>query len=289
MKQKFIIAPFDLSKAKQITNGEIEGKIVTRDGRNVRIVCWDRNNETYPIVVLVPDEDGIEDSLFFTENGTYYEEGETNDDLLLQLPEYLTFKDGDVIAYGNIDNALNIAIFKEQMATTSHNGYASLGYHSNTITYYYNGCTLNNARLATEAEKQRLIEALQESTDPRAIDCLKKLGVEVNPKFEFTTGQPVVGMKQHMIAKVESAKEYTAVIVEKSKERHKEDIDAVMKLFREGYVTLAFEAGWDAAVNYLAKLPFDKILKYFNEALKDVTMEEVIEENKDVLERLKDR
>ena len=51
----------------------------------------------------------------------------------------------------------------------------------------------------------------------------------------------------------------------------------------------AFEEGWDAAVNYLAKLPFDKILKYFNEALKDVTMEEVIEENKDVLKRLKNK
>lgn len=186
MKQKFIIVPFDLSKAKQITNGELEGKIVTRDGRNVRIICWDRNNETYPIVVLVPDEeDGIEDSLFFTENGTYYEEGETKDDLFLQIPEYLTFKNGDVIAYGNIDNALNTAIFKEQMATTSHNGYASLGYHSNTITYYYNGYTLNNARFATEAEKQRLIEALQESNDPRAKDCLKKLGVEVKPKCEL--------------------------------------------------------------------------------------------------------
>lgn len=52
-------------------------------------------------------------------------------------------------------------------------------------------------------------------------------------------------------------------------------------------VESAFKAGWDAAVNYLAKLPFDKIPQYFNEALKDVTMEEVIEENKDVLERLK--
>ena len=54
-------------------------------------------------------------------------------------------------------------------------------------------------------------------------------------------------------------------------------------------VEIAFKAGWDAAVNYLAKLPFDKMLKYFNEVLNDVTMEEVIEENKDVLKRLKDK
>lgn len=67
MESKLITVPFDLAKAKAIQNGELEGKIVTRDGRNARIICWDRNNETYPIVVLVPDEeDRIEDSLFFT-------------------------------------------------------------------------------------------------------------------------------------------------------------------------------------------------------------------------------
>ena len=90
-----------------------------------------------------------------------------------------------MIAYGNIDNALNIAIFKEQMATTSHNGYVSLGYYGKIVTYDYNGFTLNNARFATEPEKQKLIEALQESTDPRAKDCLKKLGIEVKPKCEL--------------------------------------------------------------------------------------------------------
>lgn len=54
-------------------------------------------------------------------------------------------------------------------------------------------------------------------------------------------------------------------------------------------VEIAFKAGWDSAVYYLAKLPFDKMLEYFNEVLNDVSMEEVIEENKDVLKRLKDK
>ena len=35
---------FDISLAKKIQNKEIEGKIVTRDGRNVRILCFDRNS-----------------------------------------------------------------------------------------------------------------------------------------------------------------------------------------------------------------------------------------------------
>ena len=53
---------------------------------------------------------------------------------------------------------------------------------------------IENFTLATEAEKQRLIEALQSSEDKRAEECLKKLGIEVKPKCEFTAGQPVIGM-----------------------------------------------------------------------------------------------
>ena len=65
---------------------------------------------------------------------------------------------------------------------------------------------------------------------------------------------------------------------------HNCDEDCPADEFDEGFIK-----GWDAAVYYLAKLPFDKMLEYFNEALEDVSMEEVIEENKDVLKRLKDR
>lgn len=186
MEQKFITVPFDLSKAKQITNGELEGKIVTRDGRNARIICWDRNNETYPIVVLVPDEeDRIEDSLLFTENGTYYEEGETNDDLFLQIPEYLTFKDGDIITddeYGRI--TMIQSDIREDDFFHAHY-YADL--FNGELKFYKENHTriLDNARLATESEKQRLIGALQVSTDQRAKDCLKKLGVEVKNKYNL--------------------------------------------------------------------------------------------------------
>lgn len=182
MKYKLITVPFDVEKAKQITNNEIEGKIVTRDGRNARIICWDRNNETYPIVVLVPDEeDGIEDSLFFTENGTYYEEGETKDDLFLQIPEYLTFKDGDVLKGDKLIFILNAnGDYKTSI-------YAGIFLPSGNITYGGAASmdSIEQFTLAIESEKQKLIKALQESNNPRAKDCLKKLGVEVKPKCEL--------------------------------------------------------------------------------------------------------
>lgn len=293
MEQKFITVPFDVEKAKAIQNGELEGNIVdTYYHCKARIVDFNFITVKGKFIIIVSERNGDDEVYAIcNEKGIIYleKEGKFENEpcFLIEIPEYLTFKDGDVIT----DDDGCVLLFSGDVNQFDLCGcYCSLSANTKSLdlNFDYKG-VFPETRLATDSEKQQLIGALQVSTDPRAIDCLKKLGVEVKPKREFTAGQPVVGMKQHMIAKVESAKEYTAVIVEKAKERHEEDIDAVMKLFREGYVWLAFEAGWDAAVNYLAKLPFDKMLKYFNEALEDVTMEEVIEENKDVLKRLKDK
>lgn len=50
-------------------------KIVTRRGKEVRIICTDRNitydNVSYPIVALVkcPEEDNIEQAIYYTKEG----------------------------------------------------------------------------------------------------------------------------------------------------------------------------------------------------------------------------
>lgn len=41
------LIPFDVTKAKK------GAKVVTRDRQNVRILCFDRNSDSYPIVALV--------------------------------------------------------------------------------------------------------------------------------------------------------------------------------------------------------------------------------------------
>ena len=45
-------------------------KIVTRDGRNVRIICTDRNHSTHPIIALVQN-DKIENTYSYRKNGSY--------------------------------------------------------------------------------------------------------------------------------------------------------------------------------------------------------------------------
>ena len=58
-----------------------ERRIITRNGRNVRIICINRKNEKYPIVALVavpPDNTGnCEETYHYTTDGEWVK-GETN-------------------------------------------------------------------------------------------------------------------------------------------------------------------------------------------------------------------
>lgn len=45
--KEYELIPFDIEKAKQ------GAKVMTRDGHDVRILCFDRNSDEYPIVVLI--------------------------------------------------------------------------------------------------------------------------------------------------------------------------------------------------------------------------------------------
>lgn len=59
--------PFDIEKAKQ------GAKVITRDGDDVRILCFDRKSETDPIIALVMGPDDVEEEIVtYTKDGTYY-------------------------------------------------------------------------------------------------------------------------------------------------------------------------------------------------------------------------
>lgn len=64
---------FDISLAKKIQNKEIEGKIVTRDGRNVRILCFDRNS--IDCIVVLIDNKSWEMIESYTSDGALYDLG----------------------------------------------------------------------------------------------------------------------------------------------------------------------------------------------------------------------
>lgn len=105
MKTKII--PFNLKIAKKIQIGEKQGKIKTRNGYNVRIICWDRKKVVYPIIGLVEDIDGYECVKSYTESGNfeYYSLHKDPRDLVLEVPDNeQQFKPFDKVLVRNSSN-----------------------------------------------------------------------------------------------------------------------------------------------------------------------------------------
>ena len=62
-------------------------KVVTRDGRNVRIICTDMKSTTYPVVALIENGSGYEQLNTFSKNGEYAANESNANDLLFFAPE----------------------------------------------------------------------------------------------------------------------------------------------------------------------------------------------------------
>lgn len=200
METKLVRVPFDLELAKKITNKEIEGRIVTRDGRSARIICWDKiDNKNYHIVALVKDNKGLEHSYFYTDNGKYTTITDiSNSDLMLEIPEYLTFKDGDIATLGwkSDDGEFCewITILKsvevEEINILTED-YVTVCLKCDEENYFpidfdFTSDGAKWIRKPTEPEKQKLINALKASAEPKAKEYLKRFfGIEENPKCEF--------------------------------------------------------------------------------------------------------
>lgn len=85
--------PFDIKLAKKITNKETKGRIVTRDGRRARIICFDRKevedifDPPKNIIALVETKDGGEGVFEVRDTGMILAE-ETDYDLQIEVPVY---------------------------------------------------------------------------------------------------------------------------------------------------------------------------------------------------------
>ena len=76
-------------------------KVVTRDGRNVRIICTDAKNY-YPIIALVENTDGTtEQSLSFIKNGKYFDNRSSAEDLFFAPEKHEGWVNIFVDAVGN--------------------------------------------------------------------------------------------------------------------------------------------------------------------------------------------
>jgi hypothetical protein len=94
---KTVTIPFDLELAKKIQNGEVEGRIVNGEGTEYEIVKWDAKGD-YPLIGVYFNK-SIDTTMArsFNEQGTYNKVMGTVLDLQLEVPEYLTWKEGDYL------------------------------------------------------------------------------------------------------------------------------------------------------------------------------------------------
>ena len=193
MEKKLVLVPFDFEMAKKIASKEIEGRIITRDKRCVRVVCWDAKSDQCILALL--QGESKEEVGAYPKDGRIFMEGESPADLMLEIPEYMTYRDGDIVKLSN-DTYTWLSIIKD--IDLSDDGKGGLLYFTNDYvsmlindgdwsididTYSDAG---QKVERATEEEKQKLIDAMKANESPKAKEYLKRFfGIEEKKEYEF--------------------------------------------------------------------------------------------------------
>lgn len=180
MEYKMVTIPFDLETAKKINIGERVGQIVTEKGRNRAEIVYEDNSSICPLLVVIHSISVSAD--WFSATGKAFS---SENRLLLEVPEYTTFKDGDVLS--NKDGSYIFILNTHGKYLTSF--YASL--NQKGILKIEDGLSawenqIDKFRFATESERQKLVDALKASKEPEAKEYLKRFfGIEEKPKYNF--------------------------------------------------------------------------------------------------------
>lgn len=87
MEKKMKRIPFDLERAKRITNGEEEGRVVLSEGNRVRILAFDRKNDEYPIIGMIEEAPDFESIQGWTASGKVHKNLTHKIDLVLEVPD----------------------------------------------------------------------------------------------------------------------------------------------------------------------------------------------------------
>lgn len=173
-----IIVSFDLNTARKINIGGIVGRIVTEKGRNRAEIVYEDNSSNCPLLVVIHSISVSAD--WFSATGKALS---SENRLLLEVPEYTTFKDGEVLS--NEDGGFILNIHGKYLTSF----YASLAAGAGlNISGNFAACNneIERYKLATDSEKQRMIKELKKSKNPKAKEYLKRFfGIKEEPEYEF--------------------------------------------------------------------------------------------------------
>lgn len=172
-----ILKPFSIEAAQ---NG---AKVVTRNGKNVKIIEYNYHSADDRTIIATIEEKDYDDVINYSPDGKRRKNEEDYFDLFIEED---MFKDGDILAARH-DNDLWVIIFKkidESKYINSLIYYAMLNPINEIILE--SNCLKGDWVLATEEEQQKLFNTLKKKGlywCPQA-KCIKKL--------EFKQGQPVL-------------------------------------------------------------------------------------------------
>lgn len=164
---------------------------MTEKGRNRAEIVYEDNSSICPLLVVIHSISVSAD--WFSATGKAFS---SENRLLLEVPEYTTFKDGDVLSNkdGSYIFILNThgkyltSFYASLAAGTSLKISDNLAAHENHIECY---------RLATDSEKQKMIKALKKSENPKAKEYLKRFfWIKEEPKYDFKPFDKVLVRKE---------------------------------------------------------------------------------------------
>lgn len=180
MEKRMITKPFDLELAKKISNGECNGEIVTvGDNYKVKLVYYNKDRIEFSTLGVICSDYGIT-SDWFSDDGI----GTRGCRLCINIPEYTTFKDGDVLS--NEEGDYLFILNTNGKYLTSHYASWKKGSYLHLNNGHADQNNIERYRFATEDERQKFIDALKISKEPKAEIYLKQFfGIEIEPKYKF--------------------------------------------------------------------------------------------------------
>lgn len=164
---------------------------MTEKGQNRAEIVYEDNSSNCPLLVVIHSISVSAD--WFSTTGKALSSANR---LLLEVPEYTTFKDGEVLS--NKDGSYIFILNTHGKYLTSF--YASL--NQKGILKIEDGLSawenrIEKYRFATESERQKLVDALKASKEPEAKEYLKRFfGIEEKPKYEFKPFDKVLVRKE---------------------------------------------------------------------------------------------
>ncbi len=174
---KYNRIPFNIDLAKAITNGEKEGKVVTKDG--VPVIIYDFNFDQYKTIAGKIERPYNYTLCKWNEDGVC---SSVCDSLKLEVPNELEFKDGDIVAE-DCECGKCVFIF-------SHCENENIYHHAcaipNVPVFLYGHIEHNTDKLhlADDEETNILIKALWRDNSEKTNELLKKFfSIKAKPEF----------------------------------------------------------------------------------------------------------